>query len=185
MKRTLCTAFFLFTLMIADLSIATDDKTAAPPEALALNRLIGEWDAEVTSRNRDGSWPEETSRAIWRWYEILDGEAIQDDWIKVTDGGPGKEPILEASGTNIRIYNAEEEQWHMAWIDRNNRRVATFTATNEDDSVVMTGLNAKGRQVRITFSKISKKTFEWQQEWTMDEGTTWFPVARMTCTRRK
>jgi hypothetical protein len=49
----------------------------------------------------------------------------------------------------------------------------------------MTGHNAQGRLVRITFSGISGRTFNWQQEWTFDEGAAWFPVARMTCTRRK
>ena len=30
------------------------EEPTSPPEAVVLNRLIGEWDAEVVSRNRDG-----------------------------------------------------------------------------------------------------------------------------------
>lgn len=189
MKRTLGSAVVLVTLMSVPVASANpgggSDAAPASTNTLVMNSLVGEWDAEILSRNRDGSWPEETTRAIWRWCEILDGEALQDDWIKVVEGDPGKEPTLQTSGTNIRIHNAEEKLWHMARIDRNFRRLATFTATDQDGTVVMTGHNAQGRMVRITFSRITETTFDWQQEWTMDDGATWFPVASITCTRRK
>jgi hypothetical protein len=87
-------------------------------------------------------------------------------------------------GTNLRIYNSDEEQWHMAWIDTTNRRVATFTATQEGGKIVMTGRNGSGRQVRNTFSNITPQTFDWTQEWTADQGATWFAVAKARCRRQ-
>ncbi len=161
------------------------EQSTALPETREFSKLVGEWDASIVRRNRDGSWPDEPTRALWRWYLILDGSAIQDDWISLTDAGPGEEPIQRFEGTNIRIYHPEEALWHMAWIDRTNRKLATFTATDENGTVTMTGQNAQGRLVRITFSDITETTFNWQQEWTTDGGTNWFAVATMNCTRRK
>lgn len=73
----------------------------------------------------------------------------------------------------------------MAWIDTSSRKLATFTATNGEDTVVLTGRNNQGRLVRITFSNITAEAFEWTQDWRSDDGETWFPVARMQCRRLK
>jgi len=153
----------------------------APPETAALGQLVGVWDVEQQVRNQDGSWNEPT-RAEWRWFYILDGQAIQDDWIKppVADG-PSAERTF---GTNIRIYDPETDQWNMAWIDSNNRTLARFTAKNIDDTVVMTGVNPVGRRVQNTFYAIKTDAFEWVQEWTFDDGDSWVPVSRLRASRR-
>jgi hypothetical protein len=162
--------------------VETETETAIP----ILGRLIGLWDVSMVSRNRDGSWPDETLHRLWRWYPILNGQAIQDDWIRLdpaTDGS--SHPSVRVTGTNIRIFNPETGEWSMAWIDTLSRKLATFTATNVEDTVVMTGRNNQGRLVRITFSNITAEAFEWTQDWTSDDGETWFPVARMQCRRLK
>ena len=154
----------------------------APPETAILGQLAGIWDVEQEVRNQDGSW-RATGTAEWRWYFILDGHAIQDDWIKpaAAESGDAKPSF----GTNLRIYNADTASWEMAWIDSNNRNLASFTAVNVDDTVVMTGQNPTGRQVRNTFFDMEAETFEWVQEWTFDEGSTWVPVARIHARRRR
>lgn len=156
---------------------------AAPPETEQLGQLVGVWEAEQVKRNRDGSWSEEKTRAEWRWYYILDGHAIQDDWISL-QAADDTSQVYQPIGTNIRIYNSEENQWHMAWIDKTNRRLATFTAVNEDGKIIMSGQNAQGRQIRNTFFDITQNEFDWQQEWTFDEGKTWVAVAKIHCERK-
>ena len=156
----------------------------APRETLQLGQLVGIWEARQVKRNRDGTWSNDTTRAEWRWYYILDGHAIQDDWIAFTAGSE-LAPATQAVGTNIRIYNPQEQQWYMAWIDKTSRRLATFTATNENGDVVMTGHNAQGRLIRNTFSNLTQQSFDWTQEWTQDEGQTWFAVARISCRRKR
>ena len=143
------------------------------------NELIGTWTATQSIRNQDGSWSEKPEKYIWNFYSILDGEAIQDDWI-VNDSTGQK----YTSGTNIRIFNSKENQWHMAWIDKTNRRTAIFTAKNENGQVVMNGTNATGRHVRNTFFNITKQNFDWKQEWTFDDGNTWVEVVRIKCNRK-
>jgi len=132
----------------------------APVETKILGQLAGMWEAEQSFINNDGSWKDEKKHSVWKWYYILDGHAIQDDWITVDS--LNNQTIV---GTNIRIYNTEENEWHMAWIDKTNRRVAAFTAVNDNGNVIMEGTNAKGRQVRNTFFNITENEFDWKQEW--------------------
>lgn len=156
----------------------------APPETQILSQIFGEWDAYQVRKNRDGTWSTDTTHYEWRWYSILDGHAIQDDWFKF-EGSTGSVQTPHIVGTNIRIYNASEKQWHMAWIDKTNRKLATFTARNENNMVIMSGKNARGREVKNTFFNLSKDTFDWKQEWTFDGGNSWVEVSQIHCKRQK
>ena len=156
----------------------------APRETKMLSQLFGVWDAYQVKRNRDGTWASDTTRSEWRWYSILDGHAIQDDWIKF-EATNGSAQTPQVVGTNIRIYNSSENQWHMAWIDKTNRRLAIFTARNKNNTVIMSGKNAQGRQIRNTFFNLSEDEFDWKQEWTFDGGKTWVEVSKIHCKRKQ
>ena len=180
---------FLITLLLScnpeqkqldsDINVETKLNPEAPVETNVLGQLIGTWNAEQSFINRDGSWNDEKKYAKWVWYYILDGHAIQDDWITIDS--LNNESIV---GTNIRIYNPEEDQWYMAWIDKTNRRLATFTAKNDSGTVIMDGTNAKGRHIRNTFFNISENEFDWKQEWTFDDGKNWVIVTKIHCKRK-
>ncbi len=157
----------------------------APSETEQLGRLVGTWNAEQVIRNRDGSWAEKKTYSEWRWYYILDGHAIQDDWISLPQNNDSQEQSPQAIGTNIRIYNPEKKQWVMAWIDKNSRQLATFTAVFENDTIIMTGTDNRGRLSKITFYNITENAFDWKKEWTADEGNSWFEIAKIYCTRKR
>jgi hypothetical protein len=53
----------------------------APPETVQFGRLVGVWQARQVSRTSDGSWSDDITTADWIWRYILDGHAIQDEWI--------------------------------------------------------------------------------------------------------
>ena len=150
----------------------------APPETAVLGQLVGTWDIDQLIINKDGNWGERKRHAIWKWYYILDGHAIQDDWILVDSLNN-----QHVAGTNIRIYNPEEKQWYMAWIDKTVRRLATFTATNDSGTVVMDGHNAKGQRIKNIFYNIKKNEFDWRQDWTFDDGKSWITVTKIHGTR--
>ena len=154
----------------------------APTETESLGRLVGKWDAKIESLDKDGNWNPGTNNIEWHWYYILNGHGIQDDWITEKLAADGSDSTL-VYGTNIRIFNKQENKWYMAWIHGDGRKLASFTAVNEDDNVIMEGKNANGREVRITFFDITENSFEWQQEWTFDEGKSWTVVVKIHCTR--
>ena len=185
-KFFLPVCLILLTVFVSACNSKKDDATTyktkinpeAPPETAMLGQLIGTWDIDQSIINKDGTWGERKRHAIWKWYYILDGHAIQDDWILV-DSLKNQ----HAAGTNIRIYNPEEKQWYMAWIDKTVRRLATFTATNDSNTVVMDGHNAKGQHIKNIFYNIKKNEFDWRQEWTFDDGKTWITVTIIHGTR--
>ena len=150
----------------------------APPETAVLGQLVGTWDIDQSIINKVGTWGGRKRHAIWKWYYILDGHAIQDDWILVDSLNN-----QHVAGTNIRIYNPEEKQWYMAWIDKTVRRLATFTATNDSGTVVMDGHNAKGQRIKNIFYNIKKNEFDWRQDWTFDDGKSWITVTKIHGTR--
>ena len=186
MTGILRNSLIISAIMILSLSILGQERfdprrlnPDAPKETEQFGQLAGIWNAEQNVRNKDGTWSDETTRGEWRWYYILDGHAIQDDWF-----GADTTSRFQWVGTNIRIYNPEERQWNMAWIDKNNRRLATFTATQVNERIIMEGTNAKGRQIKNIFSNINEKSFDWSQQWTFDGGGTWLEVARIHCRRK-
>lgn len=155
--------------------------SAAPAETEQFGQFVGIWRAYKRTRQQDGTWSPDTVTADWIWYYVLDGHAIQDDYILPpmevkTDEGQ------RFFGTNIRIFNTKEKQWEMAWMDRINREVATFTATKEGDSLVMQGV-VRGREVRNIFYNIEPHSYDWVQKWTFDKGQTWLPVVEIHCER--
>ena len=191
MKQFLTMLFIGCALLSSNPSQAQQNSTSrnkvhadAPPAMKVLTQLFGDWDAFSVSRNRDGTWSNDTIQAEWRWYSILDGHAIQDDWLKFVETD-GSAPELVIVGTNIRIYNAKENRWDMAWIDSNNHKLLTFTAENGDNTVTMSGQNAAGRETRNTFFDISANEFHWKQEWTFDDGASWLVVSKMHCVRQR
>ena len=152
----------------------------APTETEVLGKLIGTWDVEQWFMTTDGTRSDTRRYAKWKWYYILDGQAIQDDWIIIDS--LKKE---HTTGTNIRIYNPGEKQWYMAWIDKNYRRLAPFTAVNDSGKVIMEGTNAGGRHIKNIFYNITDNEFDWRQEWTFDEGKTWTVVTNIHGRRSK
>jgi hypothetical protein len=168
------------------LSVASNPREALNPAAAPgtemLGRLEGRWRVDMKILDQQGNWVPQDQQREWLWYYILDGHAIQDDFVVVFKDESGNS-LRRVVGTNIRIYNAEEKRWHMAWISSKARRLAAFTAVNEGDRVIMRGVNDQGRDVRNTFFDISRDSFDWEQAWTFDDGASWLPVARIHATR--
>lgn len=153
----------------------------APPETAQFGQLVGEWSIRDENRQPDGSWTEGAG-ADWNWYYVLDGYAVQDDWIAPIPNAPEGSPAMQY-GTNLRIYNPQAEQWEMAWTSSTGPSVTTFTATQEGDSLVMRGIYAAGRPNRITFFDITEDTFEWKLE-IQQPDESWQEFYRIHATRK-
>ena len=152
----------------------------APPETAQFGQLVGIWDIKDETLQPDGTW-KTNEGAEWIWYYVLDGHAIQDDWI----APPRNVPAGEAPrryGTNLRIYNPATQQWDLAWISNLDRKLSTFTATMQDNALVMRSAEADGQPSRITFFDITPTTFEWKLELEQEDGS-WAEVYRIHGTR--
>ena len=123
--------------------------------------LIGEWSIEDYSLTKEGKW-QSAGGADWNFYSVLNGAAIQDDWIAPALDKPAPESGRQF-GTNIRIYNPKTQEWEMAWMANTGKKVDTFKAKEFKDKIVMHG-DYQGNPTRITFFNISKNQFSWTME---------------------
>lgn len=181
MRNNFATILFLLSFTFINSLTAQETKINAQTDIHSFNELIGTWKCRGLSRNKDGNWKTDTTKATWVWFHLFEGNAVQD----IFYGGVNPAQIDTASngGTNIRIYNEKEQRWNMAWFDTNNRKIEVFTAVGDTDKIVMDGINAKGRHIQNYFTEISNDSFTWTQYWTFDEGKTWVDVAKIWCTK--
>jgi len=163
--------------------LLTGPVQAAEPEGLSehvrnslSSQLLGHWQISDQSLDANGDW-QPGPVADWHFYPILNGHAIQDDWISP--------PASEAEpangrqyGTNIRIYNPQQQRWELAWASVKGQQIDTFEATEQQGRIVMTG-EFNGRSSRITFFAITAASFHWKLEFENPEDSSWQEVYRI------
>ena len=178
-------SFFLIVLF-TNIACAESEKfnSSAPEQTKQFVSMLGEWKISDSSLGKDGKWTAGYG-ADWNWYTILDGNAIQDDWIQPSLNIKLKDKSKRQFGTNIRIYNPKKNQWEMAWASNGGKKVDTFTAVGIDGKVVMSGFYA-GNNTRITFYDMKKNTFEWKMEiQSKEDKTVWKEIYRIHGDRKK
>lgn len=153
---------------------------SAPEETSQYGRLVGRWSVQDFGLSAEGEW-QEGPGADWHFYWILGGTAIQDDWISPGLNKPAPERGRQL-GTNIRIYNPRLEQWEMAWASNTGAKVDTFTATADDQNIVMRGI-FNGIDSRITFHDITGQHFSWKLEQKQKETDDWKEIYRIEADR--
>jgi len=176
---------YIVILTIALTNLVFAENKINPLAATETNQfatLLGAWDIKDYSLDKNGKWQQGVG-ADWNWYTILDGHAIQDDWIqppvsvKVDNG-------KRQYGTNIRIYNPKKQQWEMAWASNGGKKIDTFVATKQGDNIVMTGL-FNGFNSRITFFNMKINSFDWKLEYQSKiDATIWNEVYRIKGSRK-
>jgi hypothetical protein len=159
----------------------------APDEVMLFGRLAGAWDVEQRIIQRDGSWPEEGTSALWTFQWIHDGRAIRDEWISPAPSDPPGEAGRE-HGTGLRVYNPEKGRWEMAWISTAHPFVSTFEARpHGDGGIEMLGTHPSGRYSRTTFFDVAADSFSWKLELQGlgEDPEGWTEVARIRAIRRE
>lgn len=176
------TALPLLFLMVLPLA-AGGLNPQAPPETDQFSFMIGEWDCTTRFMKPDGSGHNE-GRATWTGYFILDGWAIQDDWIGYKpDGQP-------SYGTNIRSFNPETRKWDNRWLSAGNLQWVYFEAEKVGNAMVMTGGGGKdnfGDFVdRNVFYEIQSDSWRWRKDRSYDGGENWIEgIGFIEATRAK
>ena len=204
MLRTLIGTLALVVLLSPSLATASDPietfigaglgerHEKAPAEIEQFGQLVGVWDVEPEMRAQTGAWMP-SKPGVWVWKYAIDGFAVQDLWYQSKDNLPmymanlGRDYMLTAN----RVYDVANKKWQVAWMANGAGQVmgmdfGTFTAAKEGDAIVMNSPpedKAFGLQ-RVTFYEISKDSFKWKSEYSMDEGKTWNEVMRLTAKRR-
>lgn len=144
-----------------------------------MRHLLGHWQIQDSTKSADGQW-QAGAGASWHFYPILNGHAVQDDWISPPLDQPAPTDGRQY-GTNIRIFNQAENRWEMAWASIKGQQVDTFIATETADAIIMTG-EFNGQNSRITFFHVEPTHFSWKLEFELTPEV-WTEVYRIEGTR--
>jgi hypothetical protein len=135
--------------------------------------LIGSWNARVVDYLHDGA-PLESS-GEWHFGWVLEGRAIQDVWISpprnLRDRNLPK--VGNRYGTTIRVFNPENRQWVVTWINPVNGTHNLLLAKKIADNIVQEGRDSDGNIIRWVFTDIKEREFRWYGERSFDCGKTW------------
>jgi len=142
----------------------------APVETAQFDFIVGSWNCTTKFMKPDASGYAE-GKARWIGYYILDGWAIQDDWIGVRpDGG-------ESHGTNVRSFNPRTGTWDNRWLAAGSLEFKYFESEQVGDTMVMIGGEGKdGRGAfidRNVFHDITADHWSWRKDRSYDGGETW------------
>lgn len=142
----------------------------APPETAQYAFLVGVWDCTITASRPDGVTKQ--NKAVWKGYWILDGWAIQDDWVSFDENNT---PIF--FGTNIRSFNPKTKKWQVRWLSQGSLKWKQYDTVKSGGTMVMTGGEGKDRQGeyidRNTFFDIEADSWGWRKDRSYDGGKNW------------
>lgn len=155
-------------------------------EALQLyGRLVGSWDVEVTDHLPDGST--HFARGEWHFGWVLQGMAIQDVWITpARDVPPDSLPenYKYRYGTTLRMYEPEQQQWRITWVDPLISFYVTQIGRETEHGIVQEGRTGNGVPMRWRFCDIAPDSFRWIGE-VADEQGHWRQQLTMHATRKR
>ena len=170
MKLRLVTAFVMLGLSLP--VFAGNDCMEGP--MAQFGRYVGDWKIEDESLARDGSGWSDGKGARWVFECIGEGTAVQDFWMP--NGG--------GYGTNLRIFNPDTNAWEIVWAAQALNGLMHIAAKQDDDGkIVMDILKpVPDPPRRIIFYPPDETGWSWAQQWSLDEGETWFDVYRIKAT---
>jgi hypothetical protein len=137
--------------------LLSDGPAADRADKMALyGWLIGAWEMDAVVHADDGQ--RHTGRGQIRFAWALEGRAIQDVWIL-----PG---IFY--GTTLRIYDPALDAWHIIWSDPVRQYYARQIGRAQGADIVQMGKTDTGVPTRWSFTDITRDSFRWLGERSLD-----------------
>ena len=138
------------------------------------NIFIGAWEFDWVGHKDDGStW---TVPGEWHFSWILEGRAIQDNWIcPGTDlRASGEYPDGEY-GTTIRFYDFKEDCIKVIWIGPVLSQLNIFRAKQTNDQIIQNEImiGDKEKILKWVFKDICETSFKWEAYISSDNQKTW------------
>jgi len=140
----------------------------------AYEKFIGSWDFDWVGHREDGStW---TVPGEWHFSWILEGRAIQDNWIcpKVNLRSSDEYPEGEY-GTTIRFFDFKEDCIKIIWIGPILSNINIFKVTHTESQIIQDEIFFKDKNEisRWLFKDIKKNSFKWEAYVSKDNRKTW------------
>ena len=154
-----------------------------PPEMDIYAPFLGDWTITGTEAVEPGK-PVPVAMAV-NFSRVLDGRAIQDIWSWSLDRRSPATGANYASGTTLRVYEAQQKIWRITWIDPVKQARVQLDARKVGDDIVQVGATAQGLPRRWTFTDIAQDSFTWRGEHSDDGGQTWRVTAQYFAKRSR
>lgn len=180
-----------FSVVACDAAEPSASGTVRPandvhPGVEQFGKLVGNWHIKQQVLQQDGSW-QSVDDADWRFEYALGGHAIQDQWIQPPLSSELGDGETRQFGTNLRIYDSENDRWNIIWASSDQPIFTSYVATaNDDGELVMLGDDPERPSVtqKITYFDISENGWHWKLEFSND-GENWLEVARIRGTKQQ
>jgi len=129
-----------------------------------------------------GSWEVESSlkgRGEWHFAPILGGRAIQD---VIYPLGAAR----SSYGTTLRSFDAASRLWHIFYTAPGDGEFTLLVGRRDGDRIVQRGhdLTDPSRHQKWSFLDLSRDSFRWTGELSIDGGNTWTLAHEMLARRR-
>ena len=164
--------FFLFAMLLLATSTTAQNnqKPCSAPEASQFDYWVGDWTL----------YSADTVTGSNSIYKIMDGCTVQENFSNPKTGYLGK---------SWSVYNPRTKEWSQTWVD-NQGGYIPLTGTFENGKMTLTTPPRKlpnGKEIisRMVFYNISKESFDWTWEATMDAGASWKPNWQIHYVRKK
>jgi len=155
-------------------------------QLMLFGQFVGTWDFEWIGHNADGSTWSVPGEWIFSW--ILEGRAIQDNWICPAREfrGTGKYPEGEL-GTTLRYYNHESDEWRTVWVGPHLNLMFFFKVIRKGDDIEINEINVDNKETitRWMFTDIKSDSFRWTAYDSNDDGKSWLLTQEVLANRRK
>jgi hypothetical protein len=146
----------------------------AADRALAMmlyGQFVGSWDGTLRYVDPEGLRHETTAEVHFGW--VLDGRAIQDVWIAPSRTGRKDGERLLIHGSTFRVYDPQNDLWHVTWIDPVKQSNNRMTGRKIGDEIVQEYRTDDGKRCQWMFTDITPNSFHWINRVSADDGKSW------------
>ena len=132
-------------------------------------QFVGSWDGTLVYEDGQGVRRETSAEVHFGW--VLEGRAMQDVWIApALCAGTAASELMH--GTTLRVYDPQQDLWHITWIDPVKQVYNRMTGRKVGDDIVQE-YRTEGARIQWLFTDIRADSFHWLARRSEDDGKTW------------
>lgn len=146
-------------MFLLPIYLAVSMQETAPEKQLDF--WIGDWDCTGIMKSAKGDTKTVATNHIHR---VLNGKVIEENF-----------KMSGLNGLSHSVYVPAAKLWKQTWVDDQGSYIA-LSGGQEGDKFILTTLenpNRPATRSRMVFSNITKESFSWDWEATVDGGKTW------------
>jgi hypothetical protein len=134
-------------------------------------QFVGSWDGTLKYVDLEGVRRETTAEVHFGW--VLEGRAIQDVWIAPSRQARKEGERLLMHGSTCRVYDPQQDLWHITWIDPVKQVVNRMTGRKVGNDIVQEYRMEDGKRCQWMFTEITRDSFHWINRESSDNDAHW------------